>query len=44
MTKTAMKSKTAAQAEILHKRIQSLQNLQTSHAYLKIWYLPCLLP
>ena len=38
-------AKTAMQAEILHKRIQPLQDLRSSaRIFEKIWYLPCLLP
>ena len=45
MAKTAMKVKQQRQAEILYKRIQSLQNLWTSTCiFKKIWYLPYLLP
>ena len=45
MAKTAMKLKQQRKSEILHKRIQSLQNLWTSTCiFKKIWNLPCMLP
>ena len=45
MAKTAMKIKQQRQTEILHKRIQPLQNLWSSTCLLKkIRYLPYLLP
>ena len=43
--KDSNETETAAQTEILYKRIQSLQNLWTSTCiFKKIWNLPCMLP